>query len=173
MSWAQSVALERIGVQPAAYRLAADADARAALAARFDLGSIRTLEAGLTLVKLDSGVQLSGRYVADFDYLCRVSRLPFAAMLEGPVEVRFLPEAELPAADDESLADLPYDLDVLEPGGIDIAEAVAATFSLALDPYPRGPEADAWLGKLGIRTEEQEIAARNPFAILAGEEKKG
>ena len=168
----QIVPLERITSQPQPYSLAASADARAGLSERFDLGSIEALTARLSLVREGQGARLTGRFEADFHYLCRVSREPFPARIAGPVDILYLPEADLPAADDPGVGDLDHDLDVLEAGGVDIAEAVAASLALELDPYPRSPDADAARQALGIRTEEEDRLSRSPFAMLRdGKEK--
>ena len=45
---------------------------------------------------------------------------------------------------------------------IDIGEAVAETMALAMTPYPRSAEADAYLREAGVLTEEQ----ASPFAVL-------
>ena len=44
-----------------------------------------------------------------------------------------------------------------------IGPAVADTLALVLDPYPRGPNADAALRAAGVMNEEQ----AGPFAVLA------
>ena len=53
-------------------------------------------------------------------------------------------------------------------GSVDVGEAVAETLSLALDPYPRAPEADAALSEAGVKSEAQAKAESSPFAGLAG-----
>jgi hypothetical protein len=46
---------------------------------------------------------------------------------------------------------------------IDIGEAIAQTLALALDPYPRAPDAEAALKEAGVKSE----AEAGPFAALA------
>jgi hypothetical protein len=48
-------------------------------------------------------------------------------------------------------------------GRIEIGSATADTLALALNPFPRGPNADAALQAAGILSEEQ----AGPFAALA------
>jgi hypothetical protein len=46
---------------------------------------------------------------------------------------------------------------------IDVGEAVAQSLALALDPYPRAPDAEAALKEAGVTSE----AETGPFAALA------
>jgi uncharacterized metal-binding protein YceD (DUF177 family) len=165
-SWSQCVPLERISPVAQPLRLAAPEAALAALAARFDLASIESLTAELELGQERQGVRLKGKLAASFHYACRVSRDPFPAQLTLPVDVLFLPPDQLPDPDDVTENPDPWDVDELDPAGVDVAEAVAVTLALSLDPFPRGPGADEALERLGIQTEAQARAARSPFAIL-------
>lgn len=51
----------------------------------------------------------------------------------------------------------------LEGDRIDLGEAAVQTLSLALDPFPRHPDADRILAEKGVLSEEQ----AGPFAALA------
>jgi uncharacterized metal-binding protein YceD (DUF177 family) len=168
--WSQKVPLERIGPVAQPLQLAAPEAARAGLAARFDLASIDSLTASLDIGSERQGVRLKGTLRADLHYFCRVSREPFAAHLDLPVDVLFLPQDQLPDPDDITENPDPWDIDELDTGGVDVAEAVAVTLALALDPFPRGPSADEALTRLGIKTEEEARRASSPFAILKRDE---
>jgi uncharacterized metal-binding protein YceD (DUF177 family) len=165
-NWTQKVPLERIGPVAQPMQLDAPETARVALAARFDLASIDSLAAKVELGREYDSVRLRGTLSAAFHYACRVSREPFQATLDLPVDVLFLPADQLPDPDDVTENPDPWDIDELDPAGVDVAEAVAVTLALSLDPFPRGPMADEALGRLGIQTEEQAKAQRSPFAIL-------
>ena len=54
---------------------------------------------------------------------------------------------------------VPYD-----GGAIDLGETAAETMALALDPFPRGPGAEAALKAAGVISEEE----AGPFGALAG-----
>jgi hypothetical protein len=164
--WSQRVPLERIGLVAQPLRLDAPEAARTALAVRFDLASIEDLTAEVELGREHEGIRLRGVLSAAFHYACRVSRDPFPARLNLPVDVLFLPADLLPDPDDVTENPDPWDVDELDPAGVDVAEAVAVTLALALDPFPRGPSADEALEQLGIQTEEQARAERSPFAVL-------
>ena len=45
-----------------------------------------------------------------------------------------------------------------------MGEAVAETMALAMEPFPRAPDADAYLKEAGVLSEEQ----ASPFAALLG-----
>jgi uncharacterized metal-binding protein YceD (DUF177 family) len=164
--WSQRVPLDKISPVMQPLQLDAPAPACAALAARFDLASIEVLTSQLEIGREGMGVRLKGALDAQFHYLCRVAREPFPAQLSLPLDVLFLPEDQLPDPDDVTEHPDPWDVDELDADGVDVAEAVAVTLALALDPFPRGPGADDALGRLGIQTEEQAQQARSPFAVL-------
>jgi hypothetical protein len=59
------------------------------------------------------------------------------------------------------------DVDVPEPlgeDGLDLGEVAAEEMAVALDPYPRAPDADAVLAEVAARAAEED---RGPFAVLA------
>ena len=55
-------------------------------------------------------------------------------------------------------------LDGGKAGSVDLGEAAAETMALALDPYPRAPEAPNVLREAGVLSEEE----AGPFGALAG-----
>jgi uncharacterized metal-binding protein YceD (DUF177 family) len=150
--------------------LEATVDQRAELATRFGLGSIEKLTATLAVTPDPRGVRVQGDVVSDLHYLCRVSREPFAAHVAEPVNILLLEgvtEEDLPSPEAAALAADPVELLPLEGADIDIAKLAAETMALALDPFPRGAEADLALKRLGIQTEEEAQMASSPFAALA------
>jgi len=91
------------------------------------------------------------------------------AHLDVPFTVRFMRGLDTgdvaEAAEDEiELSDEDCDLLPLENERIDLGETVAQTLALNLDPYPRAPDADATLRKMGVLSEED----AGPFAALKG-----
>ncbi len=168
--WSHKVPLERIGTVPQSMHLEAPEAARTRLANRFDLARIEALTADIVIGVERQGVRLTGNLSAALQYFCRVSREPFPASLTVPVDVLFLPEDQLPDPDDIAENPDPWDIDELDPAGVDVAEAVAVTLALALDPFPRSPTADEALVKLGIQTEEDAKRASSPFAVLKRDE---
>ena len=86
---------------------------------------------------------------------CVVSLEDFTATVEEHFAVRCVPDgAESDNADPEALDEIPY-----ADGTLDLGEAAAEQLALALDPYPRAP--DAVLPEWRTKPEAQ------PFDALA------
>lgn len=160
--FSRGVKLARIGFEPYRQRIAADEAERAALARRFDLVSLERLDAVVELVRRGGGlILLRAEFEAAFEQSCTVTLAPIAgaiaehfALLYGP------PQAEAEAA---SLAGDEAAFELLTGDAIDIGEAVAQEFSLALPAFPRSPDLAP-----EIRLGSQDGAAdeANPFAGL-------
>ena len=152
------VPLARVGSEALRQEIAATEEERAALARRFGLVSIDRLTSTVELVRRGRDlVLLRAAFDAAFVQDCVVTLEPGPgtaserfALLYGP------PEAEEGAVGtDEDVAFEPLTADV-----IDIGEAVAQEFSLALPPFPRSAEA-------AIEAEEPVPVEETPFAALA------
>lgn len=154
-----------------AYDLVADADERAALAARFGLLSLDRFEAQLRLHWLEPGtlLALNGTLSADMVQSCVVTLEPVPSRIDEPVEMLF-------ARDGEASADFvgSEDAEPLEGDRLDIGEIVAEELSLSLDPYPRSPNAEESALRLGpgatLSSDDQPeggLRRNNPFEVLA------
>ena len=95
---------------------------------------------------------------------CIATGEPVAETIDTPFAIRFLREEDEIASGDEMELDAD-EVDTVSFSGesIDMGEAVAETLALSVDPYPRRPDADEWLRKMGVMNEEQ----ASPFAMLA------
>jgi uncharacterized metal-binding protein YceD (DUF177 family) len=158
------VRLDSLGEAERAEAIEADAAERRALARRFGLAALDALSARLTLLRQGTEVMLAGRLHARVTQSCVASGAPIPAEIDEPVALVFRPMPADGVPDDE--IELEGDeLDVLFHDGaaIDVGEAVAQSLALALDPYPRAPEAEAALSEAGVRSE----AEAGPFAALA------
>lgn len=162
---ARIVKLDRV---PPRLTIEADAAERAALAARFGLVAVDQLRAEVTLAQDASAIEVKGRLVAAFAQRCAISGEPFANSIDEPLAIRFVPE--LAAADAEGelalSADDPDEIEYRD-NAIDLGEALAQSFGLALDPYATGPEAASARAQAGILTEDEAQALSGPFAALA------
>jgi uncharacterized metal-binding protein YceD (DUF177 family) len=142
--------------------LEADSAECAALAARFGIPAIGSLRAELDLTpQSDGAVVARGRLQADVTQECVVTLEPVAQVVDEAVALRLLPPGQEPA-------DGPEDMDEIAagPGGVvDLGEALAEQLALALDPYPRAPEAEL--------PPEADQPAASPFAALAGLRRNG
>lgn len=143
--------------------LVADAEECAAIARRLDLIAIDRLEAHAVLTRDGKQVRATGRIKAALEQSCIATGEPVPARIDEPFDLTFLPEPK--GRPDEEVELGSEDLDVVFHDGaaIELGPAVADTLALVLDPYPRGPNADAALKAAGVLSEEQ----AGPFAALA------
>lgn len=142
----------------------ADAEARARVAARLGLEALDRFEVTATLEPVAGGALLKGTVAADVVQACAATSLPVAAALTEPFALRYVAALSLPdEADAEvELGDADLDIMPLEPGGVDVGEAAVQSLALALDPFPRHPDADRILAERGVLREDQ----AGPFAAL-------
>ncbi len=142
----------------------------AALAGRFAILGIAALKAELILVPETGGaVRARGSIAARVTQACVVTLEPVEQDVAAPLDLVILPEGTLPSDDDPDSPD-----EIESAGGfVDLGEAVAEQLALALDPYPRAP--DAALPALDDPPEAEPLAETapepprrpNPFAGLA------
>lgn len=144
--------------------LIATAEERAALAARLGLVAIERLDAHCALQRAATGsIRARGRIRAALTQSCVASGEPLPAFVDEAFDLHFQPE---PAGTPDEEIELSGDeLDVIFHDGsaIELGEAIADTLALSLDPYPRGPNAEAALKAAGVIGEDQ----AGPFAALA------
>lgn len=159
--------VQRLGADRQEVILTADSEERAALARRFDLLALDHLEAVLTVERRPGRViWVHGRLRAAPSQACVVSLDPVPAELDEPIELLF---SEEPATVEQEAVDLDADEafwpEPVTGGRIDLGEAVAQQFALALDPYPRAPgaELDPAASEAGVDGGERQ----RPFRDLA------
>ncbi len=151
----------------------AEAAEREALARRFELLALDRLSARLTLKPIAGGPMLRvfGRLTATATQACVVSWAPVPADIEEAVDLRFGP-AEEPEREVVIGVDGDEPPEPIEDGQIDLGELVAQLLSLALDPYPRAPEAAVPAAYAPPDPVADESGRPNPFAALADRFKK-
>lgn len=157
------VKLSEVGNHSRNIHLSAEHAAREGLRARFDLAALDLLEADISLTPEASGVLATGRFTASLAQYCIASDDPVPALLDESVNIRFIPEP-VSGGEIELEAD---DCDTMFHDGqtIDLGEAVAQSLGLALDPYPRSPEAEKILKAAGVKAED-EVAPLGALASL-------
>lgn len=139
--FSRRVLLSRIGSEPYRQEITADAAERAALAERFELLSLDRLTATVSVSR--RGIDmflLEAAFEAEFVQACVVTLDPVPGALSEEFGLLYGPlAAEGTAAGvvNDAVAFEPLEGDL-----IDIGEAVAQEFSLALPPFPRSPAAD-------------------------------
>ncbi len=139
----------------------------AALAERFAILRIARFSAALTLVPESGGsVRVQGHLSAKVTQECVASLEPMEQRVAAPIALRLLAEGDTPTDDDP---DSPDEIET-NNGMVDLGEACAEQLALALDPYPRRP--DAQLPPELLPPAEESVAEApkgrpNPFATLA------
>jgi len=135
---------------------------RAALATRFALAAIDALSAKASLTRKGETVLAAGELQAQVTQICVASGAPLPVHVSESFALRFVPTLGVEEQEEVELE--ASDCDVVEyvDGAIDLGEAVAETMALALDPFPRSPDADAILKAAGVVDEIQ----LGPFAAL-------
>jgi uncharacterized metal-binding protein YceD (DUF177 family) len=144
--------------------LVADAEERAAVAARLDLASLDRLDAHAVLRRDKDVIFASGRVKAALEQRCVATGDPLPVHVDEAFDLRFVPEPVVPGGDAEF--ELGADeLDTLFHDGqaIDLGAAIADSLALGLDPYPRSAKASEALRAAGVLSEEE----AGPFAALA------
>ncbi len=153
--FSRKLAIERIG--PAGYDLTVEANAQelAGLAARLHLPAVNALTCRFRLrpTQNDSFVA-EGWLDAVVTQTCVVSLDDFQALVSDHFVVRIVAAgSESDDIDPESIDEIPY-----SDGVIDLGETAAEQLALALDPWPRKPDAS-------LPTAEMDEPA-SPFATL-------
>ena len=159
------VRIDTIGEPPRPMDIAAEEAERTALAKRFGLLGLAKLEATLTLGRRGDEIAVRGRLAAAVTQACVASAEPVPAEIDASFQIMFRPQPDAAAADEEvELSESEMDVIFHDGAAIDVGEVVAETLALALDPYPRAPDADDALKAAGVKSEEE----AGPFAALAG-----
>ena len=146
--------LDTIGERDRSVTFAATPEERRKLAARFAILSVDLLEARFTIRRDTAGIVANGHVTAKVVQACSVTDEPLTATIDEPVALRFVDnfgavEGEIELSDD-ALDTVPID-----GGAVDLGEAAAETLALALDPFPRGPNAAAALRAAGVISEDE------------------
>lgn len=136
-----------IGPRPTRREIATTPADRAAIAQSLGLLALNELAATLTLRRTPAGqIEVSGELQAEVEQACVVTLEPVAASISETFKMHF---AEGAAAPDAAEIDLDFEAadppDPIVGGAIDLAQVIVEHLALALDPYPRKP--DAALGK--------------------------
>lgn len=160
--FSRPVRLDTLGEEARAMAIEADAGERGALAARFGIVGIARLGARAEITRAGEIVHAKGRVAAEVVQACVATGGDVPATIDEPFTLRFVPER--PGVEEKELGEGELDELGHAGGAIDLGEAVAQTLALALDPFPRAPDADAILRAAGVIPEEE----ARPFSALGG-----
>ena len=155
--------IDTIGEGEREITISATEEERAALSARFGLKAIGRLEGIFRLRRDAAGVVARGKVMADVVQACVVTDDPIPVSVEEPVALRFV-AGDHPESDEVELSEDALDTMSFDGAAIDLGEAAADTMALALDPFPRGPNAATALKEAGVISEED----AKPLGALAG-----
>lgn len=157
------VRIDTLGAAPRAIRIEAEEEERAALARRFGLLAVHRLAADAMLNFRDGAIRAEGKLAAAVTQACVVTAKPIKTEIDEPFLILFRPQPESGGEEEIELGEGDLDIVFHDGAEIDIGEAAAETLSLALDPYPRAPDAEEALKAAGVKSE----AEAGPFAALA------
>lgn len=158
------VDLDALPSEGRTFRLEADAAARAAIAKRLRVLSFEALTGDIHLVATPSEFAARGVLRAAVMRECVASLEPFTERIEDGFAVDFQRATE-DAAAQTGAGD--WDAPEIHAGPVfDIGELLVQQLSLAMDPFPRKPDAKSLAETYGA------AATASPFAALAEKLKK-
>lgn len=165
--FSRPVAIDKIDRRGIVRTIEADAAEREALARRFGLVSIERLTATVRLRSVNGGtaIRLDAHVDARVTQPCVVTLEPVPGTVSSDFVLLYTKEA---GGDEIELAFEDETVEPLVGSEIDVGEAVAQELPIALDPYPRAPDAtveslDADAAALQEPPEEKQ----RPFSGLA------
>lgn len=157
----------RLSHDESLHEITASPAERAALAERFGLASLDSLDARVRLRRVAGGfIRLTAEFSAAVVQSCIISLEPVPSRVNETFTLLY------GAVEEEGDVALDGEADIVEPlqdGTIDLGEAVAQQLSLALDPYPRAPGA----AEAQEAAEPEQNLSDSPFAELARRFKGG
>jgi uncharacterized metal-binding protein YceD (DUF177 family) len=161
------VPLAQLGLEPVVQEVVASDAECAALARRADLPAINGLRGEVTLVRQPGRIiRVTGTLEASVRRICVVTLEPFDQKFEDDFTLYLTdapgvgPGDELDVALEDEESPEP-----VEGDAVDCGEIVAQQLILALDPFPRSPEAEA---EGPVNRIEAEPESDNPFRALRG-----
>jgi hypothetical protein len=146
--WSAPIAVEHVPETGLHRDIEADRAARDAMAELAGLREILSATASIDVTP-DSGgrFHVVGRVRARIGQTCIVTLDPIENDIDEPIDLILAPPEQIPAlADlvndaDESEADIPDPPEPIENGMIDLGRLATDALFLAIDPYPRKPDA--------------------------------
>jgi uncharacterized metal-binding protein YceD (DUF177 family) len=164
IEFSRPIEVNSLGAREVVRDIAATAKEREALARRLGLHSLAALTARITLRRRgDRAVAVEGAFRAELEQVCVVTLEPVAARIDQSFRETYAQDAAAGAGEVVVLADAEDPPEPLVDGRIDLGEAVVQQLAVALDPYPRKPDAELSAEYAGSSAEE----GRSAFASLA------
>jgi hypothetical protein len=146
--WSLRIAVEQIPDTGLHRDLQADAAARDGMAELAGLREILSASASLDVTPSGGGrFHVVGRVQARIGQTCVVTLDPIENDIDEPIDLIFAPPDQIPELADlvddaaESDAEVPDPPEPIENGMIDLGRLATDALFLAIDPYPRKPDA--------------------------------
>lgn len=156
------VRVEKISPNGVEETIVASPREREALAKRFDLVEVKSLEAKLRVTPKHAGLDfaVTGNVAADVVQRCVASLEPLSTHIDQAIDTHFAASADAGHGNAERDLD-EEDMEPIEGGIIDLGELTAQHLGLGLNPYPRKADVPP------VEVEFSKSAAPvNPFAKL-------
>ena len=180
--WSHLVDIENLEAGPKTFRFDASEEQRANLARRTGLISLESAAASVTLQRVGGGViHAIGTVEAEVTQSCVVTLAPVPAHIEEEFEgwfgdktsavsfVKAKTEREAKKGHVEAeILEESIDPEPIVGGKVDIGELATQYLSLAIDPYPRAPDAptEFTAGPQSAADKEGKSLRKNPFEAL-------
>jgi len=146
--WRVPVAVEKIPDTGLHRDLEADQATRAAVADVGGLREVLSVQASLDVTPMRGGrFHVAGRVQARIGQTCVVTLDPMETDIDEPIDLIFVPPDQIPEMAalvdeaEESEAETPDPPEPIENGIIDLGRLATDALYLAVDPYPRKPDA--------------------------------
>jgi uncharacterized metal-binding protein YceD (DUF177 family) len=146
--WRVPVAVEKIPDTGLHRDLEADQATRAAVADVGGLREVLSVQASLDVTPMRGGrFHVAGRVQARIGQTCVVTLDPMETDIDEPIDLIFVPPDQIPEMAalvdeaEESDEDTPDPPEPIENGIIDLGRLATDALYLAVDPYPRKPDA--------------------------------
>lgn len=165
------VKVGHISANPVEVHVEADTEERTGLARLWNILEVKSMKATMTVSRWKrDGVRVKGHVSAVITQACVVTLDPVEAVIEEDFEQIFVPEgsklARLMTGDSGEMVLDPEGPDLPESfagDSIDAGETVAECVALAIDPYPRKPDAEF---AAHIEDDGEKDRKPSPFAVL-------
>ena len=136
-------------------KIVANAMECADLARRFGLLAIDRLEADYELGEDNGRIFLTGTLRAHVDQKCIATGEPVPEHIDTLFRLLCLADTDDSQEEETELDEEDCDTVFYAADTLDVGEAVAQTLALSLAPYPRSPDADAFLRANGVISEDE------------------
>ncbi len=144
--WSIPIAIEQIPDTGLHRDAQADLASREAMAEVAGLRDVLSASASFDVTPLSGGrIHVAGRVQARIGQTCVVTLDPIENDIDEPIDLIFAPPEQIPEladlVDDDGESEIPDPPEPIENGVIDLGRLATDVLFLAIDPYPRKPEA--------------------------------